>query len=153
MLALGTNLGNKAEHLRKAIANIRQYFEIKEVSRIYRSNPIGYLPQPNFYNLVILCNLPATSPQTSLAILQKIELNMGRTRDIPQGPRIIDIDILFFDTLKLQTPELTLPHPQWHLRPFTVYPLMELSAYNEIKINYPIWPLPERQGLMPVGYA
>ncbi|MEK6625504.1 MAG: 2-amino-4-hydroxy-6-hydroxymethyldihydropteridine diphosphokinase [Bdellovibrionota bacterium] len=152
MLALGTNVGNKIANLRQATTHISQYFLIKEVSRIYRSNPIGYLPQPDFYNLVMFCDLPTHPPFECLTILQKIESDMGRIRDIPQGPRIIDIDMLFFGTMELQTSQLILPHPQWHLRSFTVYPIMEISAYNNIKLSFTMQTLPDRKGLMPVGF-
>ncbi|MBI2521376.1 MAG: 2-amino-4-hydroxy-6-hydroxymethyldihydropteridine diphosphokinase [Bdellovibrio sp.] len=152
MLALGTNLGDKVGHLRKAIANIGRQFVIKEISRVYRSNPIGYLQQPDFYNLVMLCDPPPYSPLKCLSILQEIEIEMGRIRSIPQGPRIIDIDMLFFGMMKIQTLALTLPHPQWQLRAFTLYPLMELVVYDKIKMNYTIQTLPDRKGLLPVGF-
>ena len=152
ILALGSNLGDKVANLTNAITCVRQHFTIAEISRVYQSVPVGFLDQPDFYNLVMACDPSSSSPLECLEILQKIGNDLGRTRIIPQGPRIIDIDLLFFDTMKIHTPELVIPHPQWHLRSFTVYPLLELSAYNKNRSIYTLQSLPSRQGLLPVGY-
>jgi 2-amino-4-hydroxy-6-hydroxymethyldihydropteridine diphosphokinase len=68
----------------------------------------------------------------------RIEKEMGRERDIPKGPRIIDIDILFWGTEQIDVPGLTIPHPRWAERSFVVYPLQELPYFETLKNHYKI---------------
>jgi 2-amino-4-hydroxy-6-hydroxymethyldihydropteridine diphosphokinase len=95
IIALGSNLGDKEENLNNAITEINQLFPVKAKSHIYFSKAIEYTSQPDFFNMCIECELPSIEPSEAMQKLLEIELKLGRQRDIPKGPRSIDIDILF----------------------------------------------------------
>jgi 2-amino-4-hydroxy-6-hydroxymethyldihydropteridine diphosphokinase len=133
VIALGSNLGDKKNNLENAIELIGRHFIINAKSRIYHSPAIEYTDQPDFYNQVIECELPQTSAESVLNKLLSIEQTMGRVRNISKGPRIIDIDIIFFGKEVHNRPELIVPHPAWKERSFVVYPLQELPCFQSIK--------------------
>jgi len=133
VIALGTNLGDKINNLNIALKHLSNHFTLNAKSRIYSSPAIEYIDQPEFYNQVAEFSLPSMSSQDALNILLKIELTMGRVRNISKGPRTIDLDILFFGDQSINTPHLTIPHPSWKERSFVVYPLQELPCFQSIK--------------------
>ena len=97
------------------------------LSRIYETAPVGYTDQPHFLNMVAELDgghLP--TPEQLLARLLRIEYALGRTREVPQGPRTIDLDVLFFPNVLSDTEYLTLPHPRIQVRRFVLEPLNEL---------------------------
>ena len=128
-IGLGSNLGNRLGNLRGAIAAIREVpgITVGAMSSVYETEPVGNRDQPQFINAVIEigCSL---SPQELLAALQRIEKHMGRERQGKWQPRVIDLDIVFFDALVLATPELTIPHPEAARRAFVLEPLAEVAA-------------------------
>ena len=125
--ALGTNLGDRAENLRRAALALADRFEVTALSPVYETEPAYRTDQPRFYNQ---CGAARTalSSQDALAHLARVEAALGRTRDERYGPRLIDLDLLFFDDLVLDTPELTLPHPLLHERAFVLVPLADVAA-------------------------
>ena len=127
-LALGSNLGDREALLNEAIERLRvEQIETVRRSTIIETAPAYVLDQPPFLNMVI----EAQTEQFAFELLnriQKVETEMGRLKTIDKGPRNIDIDILYFDELTLQTPHLTLPHPLIHERPFVLIPLAELRT-------------------------
>jgi len=136
-LALGTNLGNRAENLRQALAALREIFTLNAVSPWYETEPAYVLDQPRFYNLVcrVTTDLP---PLAVLRHLKNLETTLGRTPSIRFGPRLIDLDLLFYDALILDSPELTLPHPRLHERGFVLAPLADLAPdliHPRLKVN------------------
>ena len=126
-LLLGSNEGDRARNLAVAVENIeRNAGIILSRSSLYQSAAWGLEEQPDFYNQVLEIASPH-SPETLLGKMQDIELAMGRVRIERWGPRLIDIDLLFYGTQIRNTPALTLPHPGIPERKFTLVPLAEIA--------------------------
>jgi 2-amino-4-hydroxy-6-hydroxymethyldihydropteridine diphosphokinase len=126
-LLLGGNLGDRIGTLKQASEHIsHKVGEIISSSKLYETAAWGKTDQPNFLNQVVEVRTPLT-PEQVLQTINVIEVDLGRVRLEHWGERIIDIDILFYDDLVLQTQRLTIPHPQLHLRKFTLLPLVEIA--------------------------
>ncbi|MBI4731146.1 MAG: 2-amino-4-hydroxy-6-hydroxymethyldihydropteridine diphosphokinase [Chloroflexi bacterium] len=125
-LALGTNLGKRASNLRRAIQALPPVVTVQAESPVYETSPWGLTDQPLFLNMV-LKGETRLAPLELLQVLKQIESKLGRVPSARYGPRLIDIDILFYDELILNTPELTLPHPRLHERAFVLVPLNDLA--------------------------
>jgi 2-amino-4-hydroxy-6-hydroxymethyldihydropteridine diphosphokinase len=125
-LALGTNLGDRPGNLLAAIAALPPAVTVLEQSPVYETLPWGVTDQPDFLNMVIKGETHLL-PQDLLKSLKELEIRLGRIPSIHYGPRKIDIDILFYGDLILNTPELTLPHPHLHERAFVLIPLADLA--------------------------
>lgn len=125
-LALGTNLGKRQNNLAAALKALPPQVEVTAVSRLYETAPAYVLDQPAFLNMA-LEGRTALSPPALLAHLKGIERGLGRVRLQRYGPRIIDLDILFYDDLILEQPELTIPHPRLHERGFVLRPLADIA--------------------------
>lgn len=138
IIALGSNLGDKKSHLKKAIEELSQPFHHIASSRIFHSGAIEYLDQPDFYNMVAEFKIPEQNPIETMEVCLGIEQQMGRRRDIPKGPRIIDIDILFWGTETYELENVSIPHPRWFERSFVVRPLQELPYYETLRNHYKI---------------
>src|SRR5512135_2839389 len=126
-LALGANMGDRQGNLLQALQLIRARAFIEEVSSCYETKPVGYLEQPDFLNMTCLVTTEL-SPQELLFFLKQIERQMGRQTNFRNAPRPIDIDILFYDDLVLESPELTIPHVRLSERAFVLVPLVEIAA-------------------------
>jgi 2-amino-4-hydroxy-6-hydroxymethyldihydropteridine diphosphokinase len=135
-IATGTNLGNRLLNLQKAKSSLLNHFTLIKESRIYESPAIDYLNQPDFYNQVLEFNLPSFSASEVMNTLLQIEQQMGRNRDIPKGPRIIDLDILFFGDLHIDSEHIHIPHPRLFERSFVVLPLSELPGFKLLQQKY-----------------
>lgn len=122
-LSLGSNLGDRAQNLRAAIARLGG---VLAVSSFYETEPVEFTNQPWFLNCAVAVRTKLT-PQQFLAKIQAIEQDMGRRRIQPKGPRNIDIDILLFGDSILRTLELEIPHPAMHQRRFVLEPLAEIA--------------------------
>ncbi len=125
-LALGTNLGDRPENLRAAIAALPPVVTVHQQSFVYETPPWGVTDQPSFLNMIIIGET-GQMPQELLKSLKELETRLGRIPSIHYGPRKIDLDILFYDDLILDTPQLTLPHPHLHERAFVLVPLAQLA--------------------------
>lgn len=127
-VCLGSNLGDRAGYLLLAVRGMLEAgLDVIRVSSIYETAPVENENQPAFLNLVAeLRGSTLPSPEQLLARLLRIEYTLGRTRDIHQGPRTIDLDLLIFKDELANTKFLTLPHPRLHLRRFVLVPLNEL---------------------------
>ncbi len=126
-LLLGSNMGNSIEQLtiaRKRIA--AQIGAIQRTSGIYQTAAWGFTAQPDFVNQVLICQTNLPAPEIMRVILT-IEAAMGRKRSVKNAPRIIDIDILYFNKHIIDTDELKVPHPAIAARRFVLIPLNELS--------------------------
>jgi 2-amino-4-hydroxy-6-hydroxymethyldihydropteridine diphosphokinase len=126
-LGLGSNLGEREENLRQALTLLSLKVNLDEVSSFYETEPVGYKEQPLFLNLVcrITTNLP---PEELFRLAKDIETRMGRVPpSFPNAPRIIDIDILFYEDKIMETPNFTIPHPRLHDRAFVLIPLAEIA--------------------------
>ena len=127
ILALGTNLGDRPANLRAAIAALEPEIAVTAESAIYETEPWGYADQPAFLNMVVRAETDF-SPLDLLARLKGLESSLGRLASFRNGPRLIDLDILFYDDLTLDTPPLVIPHPRLHERAFVLVPLADVAA-------------------------
>lgn len=121
-LALGSNIGDRAGYLSEALRRLNPVW----VSSFHETAPEGYLDQGPFLNAAALVST-MLAPMEFLHKLKVIEHTLGRERLIPNGPRTIDLDILFWDQAIIDTPVLTVPHPRLHLRRFVLAPLAEIA--------------------------
>lgn len=130
-LGLGTNLGNKEANLRTSIHKLQKRIGKQvSLSSFYETAPWGFESDHSFLNAAIGLET-SLSPIEILHITQEIEKELGRTKKSVNGSysdRLIDIDILLYDTLVLQTPELTIPHPLMTERDFVMNPLIEIAG-------------------------
>lgn len=128
-LSLGSNIGNKRKNLLEAIRKIGELenTEVVKSSTILETEPFGYLEQDNFLNACLEVKTLMTAQEFLKEILQ-IELDMGRVREIKWGPRIIDIDILFYDKEIIEEDNLAVPHPWICEREFVLDPLSEIAS-------------------------
>lgn len=125
-LALGANIGNKKENMAKAIALLGEKVRVVKKAPLYETKPWGYTEQENFINSVIMGETDAT-PEELLQFVKQIEKEVGRQKRFTNGPREIDIDILFYDDLIINTPSLTIPHALLHVRDFVLQPLCDIA--------------------------
>jgi 2-amino-4-hydroxy-6-hydroxymethyldihydropteridine diphosphokinase len=125
-LSLGSNLGDRAAHLQAARTALARRLALRQVSRIYETPPWGYADQPSFLNQVVGAETEM-GPEALLIYLKYLEAELGRKPTFRYGPRVIDLDILFYDDLVLETPQLTIPHPRLHERAFVLVPLAEIA--------------------------
>ena len=125
-IALGSNLGDREGNLRGAIARIAAIGAVARVSSWYETEPVDMTGQPWFLNAALELRTEL-EPVPLLRNLLRIEQAMGRHRDVPKGPRNIDLDLLLFDDQVINIPELTLPHPAMHERRFVLAPLTEIA--------------------------
>jgi len=129
-LGFGANLGDRYGQIKKALAliNILPETKITKLSSLYETAPVGYTEQGSFFNGV--CELKTTLPPLELLrALLAIEDSLGRVRTIHWGPRIIDLDILFYNHLILHQYNLIIPHPAIAERGFVLYPLCEIVPH------------------------
>lgn len=124
-LGLGSNLGDRLAHLHQATELLA--LPVHKRSSIYETEPVDFLDQPWFLNCVIEV-ASDLAPDSLLEHCQRVESEMGRVRDQPKGPRVIDIDILLIGNRVLNQPGLTVPHPGLPVRRFVLEPLAEIAA-------------------------
>jgi 2-amino-4-hydroxy-6-hydroxymethyldihydropteridine diphosphokinase len=127
-IALGSNLQDPASQVRQALQQLAMLPEtsLLRASSLYRTAPVGYGNQPDFINAA--AGISTTlEPLPLLRALLDIEQRRGRERPFPNAPRVLDLDLLLYDDLTMQTPELTLPHPRLHERGFVLLPLAEIA--------------------------
>lgn len=135
IIGLGTNIGNRQHNLRAALDRISKYIEIEKTSSIYETQPVDYEHQTWFLNMVVQ-GTTEIPPNKLLAMLQETESAMGRKPTISKGPRIIDLDILFYSDEVLSSKNLTIPHPEIQNRRFVLMPLSEISpGFLHPKLN------------------
>jgi 2-amino-4-hydroxy-6-hydroxymethyldihydropteridine diphosphokinase len=129
-ISLGTNIGDREGFLKKAICEIdnNPAIKVEKISSIYETDPVGYLDQENFLNLVIKISTNLT-PLQLLEVTQEIENNLGRKRELRWGPRTIDLDILLYNQENIEVEHLRIPHPRMFERSFVVIPLKEINPY------------------------
>jgi len=125
-LLLGSNLSDREKNLSDGRDSIQHIGSLLTVSSIYQTEAWGHREQPDFLNQVVQIDFKK-SPRELLGNILTIETKMGRVRTEKWGPRLIDIDILFWEDLIINEPDLTIPHPQLHLRRFTLLPLVEIA--------------------------
>lgn len=125
-IALGSNLGNRQENLKEAIASLSPQLEVKAKSHVYETPPWGYEDQPKFFNQVLKAQT-YLEPEQLLKHLKRLEIALGRKTSFQNGPRLIDMDLLLYDDRVINTPLLTIPHPRMHERGFVLLPMMDIA--------------------------
>ncbi|HEU5084387.1 MAG TPA: 2-amino-4-hydroxy-6-hydroxymethyldihydropteridine diphosphokinase [Acidimicrobiales bacterium] len=145
VLGLGSNLGDRRQHLREAVASLPG---VVAVSDVYETDPVGGPDQDRYLNIVVVLDLPvvlaggpprsgdalvggdapgAVTPLEILRICQRLEAAAHRVRDVRWGPRTLDVDVLWIDGVELDLPELQVPHPRMFERRFVLAPLAEVA--------------------------
>lgn len=158
-MAFGSNLEGRVDHLCLAADGLdRSGIRLDRLSSVVETPPIGYSDQPPFLNMVGIASTDL-SPQQVLSIFQTLQRDAGRIPGILNGPRTLDLDLLFFDERIIRGPGLTVPHPRWKERSFVVRPLAEIApdlrdpesgfAVREIAEHWPLVPVDFRVVLTP----
>ena len=130
-IGIGSNMGDSAASLRAAALRLADLGTIAAASQVYETDPVGYEDQPVFLNAVVALDT-TLAPETLLAGLHAIEAEFKRERSIRWGPRTLDLDLIVYDDISLQRPELTLPHPRLFERAFVLVPLAEIAPRRKI---------------------
>jgi 2-amino-4-hydroxy-6-hydroxymethyldihydropteridine diphosphokinase len=125
-LCLGSNMGNRQANLDKALEFLSQRLQLKKVSSLYDTEPVGNTEQPRFLNMVCQVNT-RLAPEELLTLAKGIELKLGRVPGKSNMPRPIDIDILFYGDRVVKTKKLVIPHPRLTERAFVLVPLDEIA--------------------------
>jgi len=127
-IALGSNMGDRFEYLKKAIFLLNSHEEIRVVntSSIYETDPVGYTDQEQFLNMAVQVST-SLKPNELLDECLKIEEQLGRKREVRWGPRTLDLDILLYNQENIETEKLTIPHPRMSERAFVILPLLEMD--------------------------
>ena len=123
-LSLGSNLGDREGCIRKALALLKEKCKMLKTSSLYETEPVGYKDQPLFLNCAVKAET-SMGPQELLAFLQSVEKRLGRGTS--NGPRVIDLDLLFYNNMVLNEENLAIPHPRAHERRFVLEPLKEIE--------------------------
>jgi GTP cyclohydrolase I len=148
-LGLGSNVGEKLENLRTAISCLGEESDIhvREVSNVYLTKPVGVLEQDDFLNIAARITTTLT-PQMLLNTLKKTERTLKRKKTIRWGPRTIDIDILLYDLIEINTENLIIPHREMMNRCFVLVPLIEICDENVLTkydLQKKLTKLPDRE--------
>lgn len=126
-IALGSNVGDRIANLRDAVRRIAEHARVMRTSRVYETAPIGGPDQEAFLNAAILVAWEG-EPLALLDVLQSIERDLGRTRDVRWGPRTIDLDVLWIEGgTTITDARLVVPHPRLAERAFAVMPLLDVA--------------------------
>lgn len=129
-VALGSNLGDRAGNLLLAMRGMMEAaICVCRVSSIYETEPVSEIDQPPFLNMVAEVGNPLPAPEQMMARLLRIEFLLGRIRDVKDGPRTIDLDLLLYGDHESDTEFLRLPHPRLHVRRFVLEPLLEVAPH------------------------
>ena len=135
-LSLGSNVGEREENLRTAIAQLPGAgVDVTKISSFYETEPVDMLEQPWFLNCVVAGKTTVPAVEL-LRKLREIERRMGSRKLVARGPRLIDIDILIYGEQVIDTAELQVPHPRMHLRRFVLEPLVEIAP----DLEHIFWP-------------
>lgn len=125
-IGIGSNLGDRTANCRKAVDLLGRAVGVLRISSLYRTEPVGYEVQEDFVNAVVEVET-GLSPRELLQVCMSVEDAMGRVRTVRWGPRIMDLDILFYGACVLGDPDLTIPHPRMAERRFVLAPLAEIA--------------------------
>lgn len=131
-IGLGSNLGDRVAYLREAVQRLGAIVSIARASQLYVAAPLGYVRDDAFINAVV-SGTTTLKALDLLQMMQAIESAMGR-RPVQYGPRPIDLDLLFYDAVQIETRKLTIPHPRLHQRAFVLKPLAEIAP----KLMHPV---------------
>lgn len=136
-IALGSNIGKKETYLKEAVKRLHEHPEVQVelISSIYETAPVGYKNQDDFLNMAVKITT-SLRPEELLSLTQKIEQELGRTREVRWGPRTADLDILLYNRENIETEQLVVPHPRMYERLFVLVPMSEICPeIGEVQIN------------------
>ena len=127
-VALGSNLKDPQQQVLRALTELDGLPGTRVIAKsaLYRTAPVGYDNQPDFINAAAEVST-TLEPLALLHALLALEITHGRERPFPNAPRVLDLDLLLYDNLELNHPELTLPHPRLHERGFVLFPLADIA--------------------------
>ena len=128
-ISVGSNMGDRLQNCRQGITALNRSGESRIIaqSRMYMTEPVGYKDQGWFINMVVKLET-ANDPFELLDIINKVQRAAGRKRDVIRyGPRVLDLDIIFFGQRVIQTPRLEIPHPRMHKRRFVLQPICDID--------------------------
>jgi 2-amino-4-hydroxy-6-hydroxymethyldihydropteridine diphosphokinase len=125
-IGLGSNLGDRVAYLREAVQRLRAIVKVEKVSQLYVAAPLGYVRDDAFVNAAMQAKT-TLKPMQLIEMMQAIEVSMGRRPGVQYGPRPIDLDLLFYDLIQMETRKLTIPHPLIPQRAFVLKPLVEIA--------------------------
>ena len=131
ILSIGSNIGDRKENIEEAVRRINGLdgTKVLKVSGMYETEPVGYEDQPYFLNICVLVNTEQ-SPMDLLDSIHEIENSLKRKRVIRWGPRTIDIDIITYGDLNIDTEDLQIPHPRYRQRAFVLKPMADITEYD-----------------------
>lgn len=127
IISIGTNIGDRMANIERAVEAINSipYTDVIGASSVYQTEPVGYARQDDFYNAVLMVQT-VLNPHEMLGVCLGIEAGFGRIRAIKDGPRILDLDVIFAENLEIDEQNLVVPHPRYKERRFVLQPLLEL---------------------------
>lgn len=130
VIALGSNIGDSRAYIENAVEELKssEYIKDIQVSDMFITKPYGYTEQNDFLNSALVCQT-VLSPNGLLDLMHEIEHHAGRIREIHWGPRTLDLDLIFFDDMLIDTPDLTVPHIDMQNRDFVLKPLAQIVPY------------------------
>jgi 2-amino-4-hydroxy-6-hydroxymethyldihydropteridine diphosphokinase len=133
IIATGSNIGDSLNILKQAEFKLCELYRPIAASRIYVSQAVEYENQPDFFNQVLEFHIPTRTAGSVMRELLELEQFFGRNRDVPKGPRTLDLDIIFWGSESYNQPALIIPHPRWRERSFVIKPLQELPFFQTIE--------------------
>ena len=125
-IGLGANIGNPERSLREAVRRLSKDLDVASVSSLYRTEPVGVREQPIFLNAALRATT-SLEPGALIRLLAAVETAAGRQRDVPMGPRTLDLDLLLYEARLVDETGLTVPHPRMAERRFVLAPLAEIA--------------------------
>lgn len=125
VLSVGSNLGDRHANISVALSKLENIGRIAALSDIYETPPLGYAEQGDFLNAAVALET-SLAPEDLLDSLMRIEGELGRVRKIANGPRTIDLDIIFYENVAIKSEKLELPHPRWTERDFVITPMLDI---------------------------
>ncbi|WP_088840777.1 2-amino-4-hydroxy-6-hydroxymethyldihydropteridine diphosphokinase [Listeria sp. ILCC797] len=145
-LSLGSNIGEKLENLTQAVKLLAENpnITVEKVSSVYQTEPVGYEDQDIFFNIAVQIET-CLAPEALLDTCLNVEKELGRVRLFKWGPRLIDVDVLLYDDIQIDTEKLKIPHPFMQERAFVMLPLSEIA--EEVAKTYLVEKLIENQGI------
>lgn len=128
-LGLGSNVGDRAEFIQRAVQELEaRGIQIQKLSSVIETDPVGGPAQEKYLNAVVE-GITVLSPEDLLETVREVETLLGRVRNVRNGPRTIDVDILLYDHIQMSAPLLTIPHPRMFSRDFVLIPLKEIAPH------------------------
>lgn len=126
VIALGSNLGDRKAAIESAIDLLKEFIEVEKVSTLIETDPVGGPKQGPYLNGVLL-GRTTLAPEELMTKLLEVEAELGRVRSVPNAPRTIDLDLIDYEGVVIDSPTLTLPHPRAHQRHFVIKPWLEID--------------------------